>query len=81
MRRRPLVMTRVEITEEIVGQLAKVLESGELEQPTNWMGAQFLAQDFGFDALARFVVEADAATYYEALTKAADEADADVALP
>ncbi|MFB6119038.1 hypothetical protein [Halosegnis sp.] len=72
---------RVEITDTVVEQLADVLDSGQLEQPTNWMGAQFLAQDFGFDELARFVVEADAATYYEALTRAADRADADVPLP
>lgn len=74
-------MTRVEITDEVVAQLAEVLDSGELERPTNWMGAQFLAQDFGFDALAEFVFEADAATYYEALTRAAEQAEGDVQLP
>lgn len=74
-------MTRVDITETVVAQLAELLESGELTEPTNWMGAQFLAQDFGFDELSTFVVEADAATYYEALERAADSADADVPLP
>lgn len=74
-------MTRVAITDDVVSQLADLLDSGELEQPTNWMGAQFLAQDFGFEELATFVFEADAATYYEALSRAAKEADADVAMP
>ena len=63
-------MTRVQITDTTVAQLAELLESGQLDEPTNWMGAQFLARDFGFDELARFVVEADAATYYEALQRA-----------
>jgi hypothetical protein len=74
-------MTRVQITETTVAQLAELLESDQLDEPTNWMGAQFLAQDFGFDELATFVFEADAATYYEALERAADRADADVPLP
>ncbi|MFC7177258.1 hypothetical protein [Halosegnis marinus] len=74
-------MTRVPITDDVVSQLADLLDSGELEQPTNWMGAQFLAQDFGHEELATFVFEADAATYYEALSRAAKEADADVPLP
>jgi len=74
-------MTRVEITDDVVAQLAELLDSGDLDEPTNWMGAQFLAQDYGFDALARFVFEADAATYYEALTRAAERADSDVPLP
>ena len=74
-------MTRVDITETVVAQLAEILDSGELEQPTNWMGTQFLAQDFGFEELATFVFEADAATYYEALSRAAKEADADVPMP
>jgi len=73
-------MTRVDITDDVITQLAALLDSGELDQPTNWMGAQFLAQDFGFDALAQFVFEADAATYYEALTRATERADADVPL-
>ena len=74
-------MTRVQITDTTVAQLAELLESGRLDEPTNWMGAQFLAQDFGFDELATFVFEADAATYYEALERAAERADADVPLP
>ena len=74
-------MTRVQITDTTVAQLAELLESGQLDEPTNWMGAQFLAQDFGFDELATFVFEADAATYYEALERAADRADVDVPLP
>ncbi|MDZ7746311.1 MAG: hypothetical protein U5K28_07290 [Halobacteriales archaeon] len=74
-------MTRVDITEDVVSQLAELLDSGELDQPTNWMGAQFLAQDFGFDELATFVFEADAATYYEALRRAETQAETDIELP
>lgn len=74
-------MVRVEITDVVVEQLAEVLESGELERPTNWMGAQFAAQDFGFEELATFIYEADAATYYEAVSQAAKQTDADVELP
>lgn len=74
-------MTRVDITETVVAQLAEILDSGELEQPTNWMGTQFLAQDFGFEELATFVFEADAATYYEAVQRAEKQAETDIELP
>ncbi|PSQ30129.1 hypothetical protein BRD16_07890 [Halobacteriales archaeon SW_6_65_46] len=74
-------MTRIDITETVVAQLAELLDSGEIDQPTNWMGTQFLAQDFGFDELATFVFEADAATYYEAVRRAAQRAETDVELP
>ena len=45
------------------------------------MGTQFLAQDFGFEELATFVFEADAATYYEAVRRAEKQAETDIELP
>lgn len=63
-------MTRVPVTDEVVEQLRNVLDSGALEDDYNWMGARFAALDLGHDALARFVEEADAATYHEALEQA-----------
>ena len=65
-------MTRVPVTDEVVEQLRDVLESGTLEDDYNWMGARFAALDMGHEELARFVAEADAATYYEALDRAKD---------
>lgn len=66
---------RVPITEDIVEQLRAVLETGEIEDPVNWMAVQGIAWDKGYDELQTFIVEADAATYYEALeaARAADE--------
>lgn len=65
-------MTRVPVTDAVVEQLHDVLESGALDDDYNWMGARFAALDRGHDELARFVAEADAATYYEALERAKD---------
>lgn len=72
---------RVEITDEVVGQLAALLDADAVEQPVDRTAVQFAAQDAGSEALATFVFEADAATYYEALQRAAERADADVDLP
>ena len=71
---------RVDITDTVVEQLREVLESDELDDPANYMGAQFAAQDFGFEELAQFVYEADAATYYEAVRQAAKRSDAEIPL-
>lgn len=68
-------MTRVPITDEVVDQLADVLEAGELDDEYNYVGAQFAARDRGYEALATFVYEADAATYYEALQRAKGRSD------
>lgn len=72
---------RVEITDTVVAQLADLLERGAIDDPVNWMGAQFAAQDHGHEELATFVFEADAATYYEALQRAAERADREVEPP
>jgi hypothetical protein len=63
-------MTRESITDDVVEQLADVLDSGMLDEENNWMGAQFAAQDLGHDELADFVFRADASTYYEAVQQA-----------
>jgi hypothetical protein len=63
-------VTRVPVTETVVEQLRAVLDSGRLDDPHNWMAAQFAAQDLGHEELATFVFEADAATYYEAVERA-----------
>jgi hypothetical protein len=63
-------MTRVPVTDEVVSQLRTVLDSGRLDDPHNWSAAQFTAQDLGCEALATFIYEADAATYYEAVEQA-----------
>ncbi|WP_255150469.1 hypothetical protein [Halorarius halobius] len=72
---------RVTITDDVVEQLADLLEREAVEQPVNWMGMQFAAQDHGHEVLATFVYEADAATYYEALRRAARRTERDVELP
>ncbi len=63
-------MTRVDITDDVVRQLRDVLDADALGDEYNYMGARFAAMDLGHDELARFVREADAATYYEALQRA-----------
>lgn len=68
-------MTRVPITDEVVDQLADVLEAGALDDAHNYVGAQFAARDRGHEALAAFIHEADAATYYEALQRAKGRID------
>lgn len=69
---------RVDITDEVVAQLADVLTDAEIDDPVNWMAVQFAARDAGHDELATFVREADAATYFEALQRAGDRAGIDV---
>lgn len=69
-------MTRTPITDDVVAQLADVLDAEVLDDEHNWMGASFAAQDRGHEELADFIYEADAATYYEALQRAKDHKDA-----
>jgi len=70
-------MSRVPVTDDVVEQLRDVLEADLLDHELNHMGAGFAAQDLGHEELARFVHEADAATYYEALERARERSDAD----
>jgi hypothetical protein len=69
-------MTRVPITDDVIEQLSEVLAADMLDDEHNWMGASFAAQDLGHEALAEFIYEADAATYYEALQRAKDRTEA-----
>lgn len=63
-------MARVPITEPVVEQLRDIINDDVLDDEHNYMGAQFAAQDRGYEELATFVSTADAATYYEALQQA-----------
>jgi hypothetical protein len=60
-------MTRVSITEEVRSQLAEALDHAEVDHPLNRSAVQYAAWELDHDALATFVGEADASTYYEAL--------------
>jgi hypothetical protein len=60
-------VTRVPITDEVREQLAEALASEEVDHPLNRGAVQYAAWELDHDALATFVGEADASTYYEAL--------------
>jgi hypothetical protein len=72
-------VTRIPVTDAVVEQLRDVLASDDLDDEYNYVGARIVARDRGHDELARFVDEADAATYYEAVqrAKAASDGEAD----
>jgi hypothetical protein len=72
-------MTRVQITDAVVEQLRDVIEADLLDDEHNYMGAGFAARDLGHEELARFVHEADAATYHEALERAREASESDAA--
>jgi hypothetical protein len=60
-------VTRVAISDEVREQLVEALEHAEVDHPLNRGAVQFVAWELDHDALATFVGEADASTYYEAL--------------
>ena len=62
-------MAREPITDAVVAQLREVIETGEIEDPVNRFEVGALAQRRELSELARFIVDADAATYYEALQR------------
>lgn len=66
-------MTRTPITEEIVTQLGDALDHEEVDHPLNRGAVQYVAWELDLEALATFIGEADAATYYEALKRAGTE--------
>lgn len=72
---------RVDITDDVVEQLGDILTAAEIDDPVNWMAVRFAALDAGHDELARFIREADAATYYEALQRAGQREGVDVERP
>ncbi|MFB6205001.1 MAG: hypothetical protein ABEJ05_00520 [Haloglomus sp.] len=62
-------MTRVDITDDVREQLAQALDHDEVDHPLNRSAVQYAAWELDLEALATFVGEADAATYYEALQR------------
>lgn len=71
-------MAREPITDAVVSQLREVIATGEVDDPVNRFEVGALAQRQDLSELARFIVDADASTYYEAVVQAreGDEADA-----
>ena len=63
-------MAREPITDAVVTQLRAVIETGEVEDPVNRFEVGALAQRRELSELARFIVAADASTYYEAVVQA-----------
>ena len=63
-------MAREPITDAVVAQLREAIATGEVEDPVNRFEVGALAQRRELSELARFVVDADAATYYEAVVQA-----------
>lgn len=66
---------REPVTDDIVEQLRQVLETDRVDDPINWMAVQMVAHERELTELAQFVVDADAATYYEALQQAKEETE------
>lgn len=63
-------MVREPITDTVVTQLRAVIATGEVDDPVNRFEVQALAHRREFSELARFIVDADASTYYEAVIRA-----------
>lgn len=60
-------MSHAEITDEILDQLATALADDSVPDPNNRFAVQAVAMNEDLDALANFVVEADAVRYTRAL--------------
>lgn len=65
-------MPREPITDTVVSQLRTVIDTGEVDDPVNRFEVQALAHQRELSELARFIVDADAATYYEAVVQASE---------
>ncbi|MEF8789493.1 MAG: hypothetical protein V5A61_05160 [Haloarculaceae archaeon] len=63
-------MAREPITDDVVAQLRTAIATGEIEDPVNRFEVGALAQRRELSELARFIVDADASTYYEAVVRA-----------
>lgn len=63
-------MPREPITDTVVTQLREVIATGEADDPVNRFEVQAIAHRRELSELARFIVDADAATYYEAVVQA-----------
>ena len=60
-------MSHVEITDEVLDQLATAVAAESVADPNNRFAVQAVAMNEDLDALAAFVVEADAVRYTRAL--------------
>lgn len=69
-------MAREPITDTVVAQLREVIEAGEVDDPVNRFEVGAIAQRRERSELARFIVDADAATYYEAVVQAREGEEA-----
>ena len=63
-------MAREPITDAVVAQLREVIDADEVDDPVNRYEVGALAQRRELSELARFIVAADASTYYEAVVQA-----------
>jgi acyl-CoA reductase-like NAD-dependent aldehyde dehydrogenase len=71
-------MAREPITDAVVSQLREAIATGEVDDPVNRFEVGALAQRRELSELARFIVDADAATYYEAVVRARESDGADI---
>lgn len=60
-------MTRVDITDAILEELAAAIAHDRVEDPNNRFAVQSVALDEGYDELATFILEADAVRYTRAV--------------
>jgi len=70
-------MPREPVTDAVVSQLRAVIDTGEVDDPVNRFEVQALAHRRELSELARFIVDADAATYYEAVVQARERSGTD----
>lgn len=61
---------REPITDDVVEQLRRVLATERVDEPVNRFAVQAVAAEMELTELVEFILEADAATYYEALQAA-----------
>jgi hypothetical protein len=60
-------VTRVDITDEVLEELAAAIAHDRVDDPNNRFAVQSVALDEGHDALVTFILEADAVRYTRAL--------------
>jgi len=60
-------MPKVDITDEVLTQLAAAVESDRIEDPNDRFAVQSVALDEGYEELVTFILEADAVRFTRAL--------------
>lgn len=58
---------REPVTDDVLEQLRRVLETERVDEPVNRFAVQAVAAEMELTELVEFILDADAATYYEAL--------------